>query len=473
MRLAMVLVVLGLIAAAPDAAAVARPVPAASVHASRAAAPFDNAHHMYVLDGHGFVHPVGDAPPLTTTYTWPNKDVAYSLALFGDGSGGYALNAWGGLDPVGDAPYFETGLASLGFGVVRQVVLAPWASRDDPAGYVLDEYGVLHQFGDAPAVSDAAHFNSDQARGVVLLPGSTRDSASGYTLTSDGRLHEFGGAPPVTPSAVWPGRDVARGFVLAPLGGGYVLDESGALHPFGGAPDVGRTAIWPGQDMADSVVAWSLASESSPGGWIMDRHGGIYPYGGAPVLVNPEYWPAWDIARGLSGGGGSKERWLVDPETLADGWGVYYNQRDARWGMHAVGATSNRVWWIGCLITSVAMVYSHFGYRNVTPGTIAGNLAFFMWDGEMVNAGLNVPGHPAFINPHPTAAWIKAEVAAGRPVIVGMNKPGGGTHFVVLTGLNGTSDFWANDPWDQNAMHVQFSGDWDDRGQIYEAIAYP
>jgi hypothetical protein len=58
-------------------------------------------------------------------------------------------------------------------------------------------------------------------------------------------------------------------------------------------------------------------------------------------------------------------------------------------------------------------------------------------------------------------------------VIVGMNLPGGGTHFMVLTGLNGPSDFWANDPWDQNGMHVQFSGDWDDRGEVYEAIAYP
>jgi hypothetical protein len=357
---------------------------------------------------------------------------------------------------------------------VREVVLAPWASSDRPAGYILDEYGVLHPFGDAPAISDAAHFTADQARGVVLLPGATPGGAvSGYTLASGGRLYPFGGAPAVTPSAVWPGKDIARGLVLASGGGGYVLDAFGALHPFGGAPDVGGTPIWPGQDMADSVVEWSLAPKSSPGGWILDRHGGIYAFGSAPVLVNPAYWPAWDIARGLSGGGGSRERWLVDPETLADGWGAYYNQRDARWGRNAMGVSGAPMWEFGCLATSLAMVYAHFGDHGVTPATIAANLGYFRYDATMVDGALSIPGHPAVINRKPSLQWIAAQVSAGRPVIVGMNLPGGGTHFLVLTGMNGASDFWADDPWDQNGMHVQFSGDWDDRGAIYEAIAYP
>src|SRR5579864_2680563 len=164
------LVLLGLIAAAPDAH-VALPVaaPAAEVTTAQAAAPFDNAHHLYVLDGHGFVHPVGDAPALSPTVTWPNKDVAYSLALFADGTGGYVLNAWGGLDPVGDAPFFDTGLAGLGFGVTREVVLAPWASADDPAGYILDAYGGVHEFGDAPPINGAKRFNGEDARAIALL----------------------------------------------------------------------------------------------------------------------------------------------------------------------------------------------------------------------------------------------------------------------------------------------------------------
>src|SRR5712692_9127514 len=68
-------------------------IPAAAI-ARRVVAPADNQHHLYVLDGHGVVHPVGDSPALTVSTTWPNKDVAYSLALFTDGTGGYVLNAW-------------------------------------------------------------------------------------------------------------------------------------------------------------------------------------------------------------------------------------------------------------------------------------------------------------------------------------------------------------------------------------------
>jgi hypothetical protein len=355
------------------------------------------------------------------------------------------------------------------------VVLAPWATRDEPAGYILDEYGGLHPFGDAPSISGAAYFKTDIARGLALLPSSSRLVVSGYTLDGNGGLHPFGDAPAVGASAHWSG-DVARGLALAQDGSGYVLDEAGGLHPFGNAPALDSPDLWPGQDLADSIVAWSIAPASLPGGWILDRHGGVHAYGSAPAMASTAYWPAFDLARGLgsagASGGGSRERTIVDPETLTDNWGVYYNQRDARWGNNAVGVSPMMVWQVGCLLTSVAMVYTHFGYRGVTPATVAANPGYFLSDGEIVDAGLNVPGHSATINRRPTAAWITAQVGAGHPVIVGMNKPGGGTHFVVLTGLNGPSDFWANDPWDQNAMHVQFSGDWDDRGAIYEAIAY-
>src|SRR4051794_3828739 len=61
----------------------------------------DNRDHLYVLDGWGGVHPVGASPTLSTTAAWPNKDIAFSLALFPDGSGGYVLDGWGRLHPVG------------------------------------------------------------------------------------------------------------------------------------------------------------------------------------------------------------------------------------------------------------------------------------------------------------------------------------------------------------------------------------
>jgi hypothetical protein len=301
----------------------------------------------------------------------------------------------------------------------------------------------------------------------------------GYTLDGYGGVHPFGGARPVEGAARFSG-DVARGLVLTPgVNGlfvqGYTLDYSGVLHPFGGAPAVALTSSWPGEDMADSVVAWTAAPRGRPGGWVLDRHGDVMPFGSAPALAPSQTWASWDIARGLAGAGsgsGSTERTLVDHQPAGDAWGSYFNQRDARWGMASVGAGAYAVWQIGCLLTDLAMVYSHFGYGSVTPGSIASHSGWFTGGGAIYNSALSVPGHRTVIVHDPDGAWIRAQVAAGHPVVVGMNVPKGTTHFVVLTGLNGDADYWTNDPWEQNAMHVTFSGEWFDRGPVYEAIVF-
>src|SRR5207237_903178 len=130
----------------------------------------------------------------------------------------------------------------------------------------------------------------------------------------------------------------------------------------------------PGQDMADSMVAWTRAPTATPGGWLLDRHGEVYAWGSAPALAPSQTWATWDIARGLAGGGsggGSTERLILDATPLNDGWGAYYNQRDTRWASASVGAATYPVWKIGCLLSDLAMVYSHFGYGSTTPATIA------------------------------------------------------------------------------------------------------
>src|SRR5260370_30316622 len=57
--------------------------------AARVPPALDNQGHLYVLDGWGGLHPVGMSPILSTSASWPTKDIAYGLALFPDGSGGY------------------------------------------------------------------------------------------------------------------------------------------------------------------------------------------------------------------------------------------------------------------------------------------------------------------------------------------------------------------------------------------------
>lgn len=449
-------------------------------HVDAAVAPIDNSQHLYVLDGWGGVHPVGSAPALATTASWPDKDIAFSLALFPDGSGGYVMDGWGKLHPVGDAAAVDSGVYWPGWIGARQIVMAPWASRQRPAGYLLDADGGIHPFGGAPAVRGNATWPAQGiARALVLAPASTPSSVRGYTLDGFGGVHAFGGAPPAIAAARFSG-DMARGLVILPSRGmlveGYTLDYSGGVHPFGGAPDMAlaASATWPGRDMADSLVAWTAAPVGAPGGWVLDRSGGVHAWGSAPSLVPSVTWPGWDIARGLAASGsgaGSTERLILDAQPSGDAWGSYFNQRDSRWASEAIGGTFP-VWKIGCLVSDLAMVYSHFGISSVTPGSIAAHGGWFDGTGAIFNSALSVPGHTTTIVRGPSAAWIRAQLAEGRPVIVGMDLPSGGTHFVTLTGLNGASDYWVNDPWEQHAMHVPFSGDWFTRGPIFEAIAF-
>jgi hypothetical protein len=106
----------------------------------------------------------------------------------------------------------------------------------------------------------------------------------------------------------------------------------------------------------------------------------------------------------------------------------------------------------------------------MTPGVIAANQNDFSSGGEMYNSALDVPGHPANVNWSPSTAWIDSQLATGGAVIVGMYIDGG-THFVTLTAINGPNDYWMNDPWEQDAMHVSFDSS-PVTGPIYEAIAY-
>jgi len=444
------------------------------------APPLDNKDHLYVLDGWGGVHPLGKAPALSTTAAWPTRDIAFSLALFPDGRGGYVMDGWGQLHPVGSAPSLDSHVYWPHWIGAREIVMAPWSSSARPAGYLLDADGAIHPFGGAPAVTGNAFWPSQGiARGIVLTPGSTPGAVAGYTLDGFGGVHPFGGARPVIGAAHWPA-DVARGIVLTRGSNGlfvdgYTLDYSGGIHPFGGAPSVTPSATWPGQDMADSIVSWTAAPAGDPGGWVLDRHGDVHPWGSAPAVAPSQTWPGWDIARGLAGagsGGGSTERTILEAHPLSNDWGGYFNQRDVRWASADVGAAAFPVWQIGCLLSDLAMVYSHFGFRSVTPGTIAAHTEWFNGSGAIFNSALRIPGHTTNVVNDPAPAWIRAQVAAGRPVVVGMNLPSGTTHFVVLTGLDGDADYWVNDPWEQNAMHVTFSGDWFTRGPVYEAIVF-
>ena len=143
---------------------------------------------------------------------------------------------------------------------------------------------------------------------------------------------------------------------------------------------------------------------------------------------------------------------LLANQTRCDSWGCYYNQRDTAWGNLPLNGTQYRLKSDGCLVTSMAMVMTHYGYRDVTPLTInsnPGNFAVY---------------YPAYLLYTITAdgvtatrksTYIDATLRTGNPVIVGLHAYGG-THYVVLTSGAG-GHYLMRDPYIANADDVSFA----------------
>jgi peptidoglycan hydrolase CwlO-like protein len=150
--------------------------------------------------------------------------------------------------------------------------------------------------------------------------------------------------------------------------------------------------------------------------------------------------------------GGSK---LLGNQTVCDAWGCYYNQRDTAWGNNALNGTKYKLASDGCLITSMAMVLTHYGYKNVTPATINSDPSnFAAYYPAYLLFTISVDGITAT---RKTAA-IDATLATGNPVIVGLNAYGG-THYVVfVSGSNG--NYVMRDPYIANGKDISFAANY-------------
>lgn len=150
---------------------------------------------------------------------------------------------------------------------------------------------------------------------------------------------------------------------------------------------------------------------------------------------------------------------ILPAQASPDGW--FYNQRDERWGRGFIGASSEQVWEVGCLVTATAMVLKQKGV-NVTPADVAANNSYYFSD----TAFMLIPWNGGKF----TSIWtydqsaIDSRLANGDPVIVGLKAGPFGTHFIVLkSGSNG--DYIMNDPW--NGVNLKFS-DYYSVSQIYQ-----
>lgn len=157
---------------------------------------------------------------------------------------------------------------------------------------------------------------------------------------------------------------------------------------------------------------------------------------------------------------------LLGQETVCDDWGCYYNQRDADWGNVFLSGTRDRLAADGCLVTSMAMVMTHYGYRNVTPVVINSDPGNFSAVGGLLLKTINAGGVTASRTPETVSTkTIDAILATGNPVIVGLHAYGG-THFVVLIKDTG-SDYLMRDPYIENGKDISFSAHYSFKN-IYE-----
>lgn len=144
---------------------------------------------------------------------------------------------------------------------------------------------------------------------------------------------------------------------------------------------------------------------------------------------------------------------LLSNQTVCDDWGCYYNQRDTQWGGNSLNGTQYSLASDGCLITAMAMVYTHYGHKGVTPQTInSDSWNFASYYPAYLNYTIRADG----VTSTRLGSDINAELQNGRPVIAGIKYSNGDTHFVVLTDYNG-GNYLMNDPFTPNGHRIPFT----------------
>lgn len=165
------------------------------------------------------------------------------------------------------------------------------------------------------------------------------------------------------------------------------------------------------------------------------------------------------FSRFAAAAGGSS---LLSNQTSCDDWGCYYNQRDSTWGALSLNGTKYSIASDGCLVTSMAMILTHYGHKNVTPMTVNSNSNnFASYYPAYLLYTIFVDG----VSATRVNAAIDSTLSTGNPVVVGL-RAYGGTHFVVLkSGSNGK--YVMRDPYIPNGKDIAFTDHYAVRN-IYE-----
>ncbi len=110
---------------------------------------------------------------------------------------------------------------------------------------------------------------------------------------------------------------------------------------------------------------------------------------------------------------------------------------------------------VGCLVTSMAMIASHYG-KSIKPGDIAASSNPFWSNTAYMNQGSWSVAGVTLTRTRigSSTAKIDEELSAGRPVVVGIY--GGPDHFLVVTKKEG-DDYIINDPFPENGAGIKFT----------------
>lgn len=145
---------------------------------------------------------------------------------------------------------------------------------------------------------------------------------------------------------------------------------------------------------------------------------------------------------------------LLSGQTSCNDWGCYYNQRDSEWGLMPIGHSADSLAEYGCLVTSSAMVLSHYGH-HVKPSQVASAYdAFFADTAYMLLKPWQIDGVTfSRENYGRDFGKLDEELAAGHPVIIGIGR--GPDHFIVFKSKNG-DDYIMNDPYIESGHDLSF-----------------
>jgi uncharacterized protein YvpB len=215
---------------------------------------------------------------------------------------GVVLDGWGGVHPVGGTPVNTSGAPYwAGWDIARSVVVR----EDGSGGWTLDGWGGIHAWGSAPSASTPAYWSGwDIARAMVMTShdgNGVTDGAQGYLLDGWGGIHPWGGAPDIGSPPYQSGFDIYRGLTIhydarGNPDGGWAMDDVGQTYAFGNAPALGNVSPDAMRPMFHSLHATDY------GYYAVARDGKISTFGSgfvSPYWDNWIDWGSWDIVRDI------------------------------------------------------------------------------------------------------------------------------------------------------------------------------